>query len=98
MSNFKVTQDKKSSMLTEIGRFWTVAPVWIYGWLWNDAQSLKQYRIGAQLFLKVVRGIWRSHGLKNRRFLPEFSISGPELQSEFTYGFETMHEAWLSIK
>ena len=31
----------KSSILTQIGRFWTVTPVWIHQWLWNDAQSLK---------------------------------------------------------
>ena len=33
------------SMLTEaldyFGHFWTVTPVWIYQWLWNDTQSLK---------------------------------------------------------
>ena len=32
---------KKSSNLTQIGRFWTVTPVWIHQWLRNDAQSLK---------------------------------------------------------
>ena len=37
-SNFKVTRDKKSSILTQIGRFRT--PVWIYQWLRNYAQSL----------------------------------------------------------
>ena len=39
-SNFKVTRLKKSSILTQIGRFRTVTHVWIYQWLWNDAQSL----------------------------------------------------------
>ena len=29
------------SNLTQIGRFWTVTPVWIHKWLRNDAQSLK---------------------------------------------------------
>ena len=28
-SNFKVTRGKKSLILTRIGRFWTVTPVWI---------------------------------------------------------------------
>ena len=32
---------KKSSNLTQIGRFRTITPVWIHQWLWNDAQSLK---------------------------------------------------------
>ena len=35
----KVTRDKKSPILTQIGRFRTVTPVWIHQWLRNDAQS-----------------------------------------------------------
>ena len=31
---------KKLPILTRIGHFWTVTPVWIHWWLWNDAQSL----------------------------------------------------------
>ena len=31
---------KKLSILTQFGRFRIVTPVWIYQWLWNDAQSL----------------------------------------------------------
>ena len=53
---------KKSSILTQIGRFRTVTPVWIHQWLWNDAQSLKQHKRGALLFLKVICQISRSHG------------------------------------
>ena len=37
----KVTRLKKSSILTQIGRFRTVTPVWIRQWLRSDAQSLK---------------------------------------------------------
>ena len=40
-SKVKVARDKKSPILTQIGRFRTVTPVWIYQWLRNDAQSLK---------------------------------------------------------
>ena len=40
-SKVKVTWDKKSQILAQIGRFQTVTPVWIYQWLQNDAQSLK---------------------------------------------------------
>ena len=36
-SNFKVTRLKKSSNLTQIGRFRTVNPVWIHQWLRNYA-------------------------------------------------------------
>ena len=40
LSNFKVTWDRKSPILTRIVRFQTVTPVWIHRWLWNDAQCL----------------------------------------------------------
>ena len=40
-SKVKVTQDKKSPILTQIERFRTVTPLWIHRWLWNDALSLK---------------------------------------------------------
>ena len=52
LSNFEVTGDKKSPILTQIEHFRTVTPVWIRRWLWNDAQSLKYYRGGALLFLR----------------------------------------------
>ena len=39
-SNFKVTWGKRSSILTQIGCFQTVNPVWIHWWLWNAARSL----------------------------------------------------------
>ena len=55
---------KKASILTQIGRFRTVTPVWIHQWLRNDAQSLKYHGRGALLFLKVIRHISRSHGTK----------------------------------
>ena len=38
-SNFKVTLDKKLSILTQIGCFRTITPVWIHWWIWNDAQT-----------------------------------------------------------
>ena len=83
---FKVTRQisrshgtKKSPILTRIGRFWTVTPVWIHRWLCNDAQSLKWHRRGAQLFFRVIHQIPRSHEQKkkkNRRFWPESGVSG----------------------
>ena len=36
-SNFKVARLKQSSILTQIGRFRTVTPVWIHQWLRNVA-------------------------------------------------------------
>ena len=67
---------KKTLILTQIWRFWTVTPVWIQWSLWNDVQSLKQHRIGALLFFKVICRISSSHGTKNCRFWPELSVSG----------------------
>ena len=34
-SHFKVTRLKESPILTQIGRFWTVIPVWIHQWLYE---------------------------------------------------------------
>ena len=52
------------SILTQIGSFRTLTPVWIHQWLWNDAESLRQHRKGALLFFKVIRQISRSHRTK----------------------------------
>ena len=41
LSSLKFVQDKQSPILTRIGRFRTVNPVWIDQWLWNDTRSLK---------------------------------------------------------
>ena len=98
LSNFKVSLDKKPSILTQIGRFRTITLVWIHWWLWNDAQSLKQHRRGALSFFKVIRQISRSHGTKNRQFWPELSVSGLQLRFEFTNGFEMMLKAWCNIE
>ena len=64
---------QKLPILTRIECFRTVTAVWIHRWLWNDAQGLMQYRRGALLFFEVINQIWRSHGLKNRRFESNFS-------------------------
>ena len=71
-SKAKVTEVK-----TQLSRFWTVTPVWIHGWLWNDAQSLKQHRRCALLFFKVIRQISRSHGTKKSSiFYPNLAFPG----------------------
>ena len=59
---------KITDVMTVFSQFWTLTPVWIHIWRWNDAQSLKQHRRGALLFFKVIRQILRSHGTKNCRF------------------------------
>ena len=52
---------KVTEVMTPFSHFRTVAPVWIYIWQWNDAQSLMLLRRGALLFSKVIRQISRSH-------------------------------------
>ena len=42
--------------------------------------------------------ISRSHGSKNRRFLPKLGVSGLNLQFGITDGYEMMHKAWSSIE
>ena len=67
---------KVTDVTTQLNRFRTVTPVWIHIWRWNDAYSLIVLRIGALLFLKVIRQISRSHGSKNRRIWPRLGVSG----------------------
>ena len=55
---------KKSSNLTQIGRFRAVTPVWIHWWIWNNTQSLMLYGRRALLFVGVIHQISRSHGRK----------------------------------
>ena len=69
-SNFKVTWLKNLPILTYIGRFRTVTPIWIHQWLWNDSQSLKQHRRCAILFFKVIRQFSMSCGTKIAKFGP----------------------------
>ena len=67
---------KVTEVTTQLNRFWTVTPVWIHIWWWNDAYSLIVLRKGALLFLKVIRQIPRSHGSKNCRIWPRLGVSG----------------------
>ena len=55
---------QNSSILTKIGRFRTVTPVWINLWLQNDAQRLKQHRRGALILFKVIRQNFKVTGGK----------------------------------
>ena len=67
---------KVTEVTTQLDRFRTVTPVWIYIWWWNDAYSLMLLRRGALLFFKVIRQISRSHSSKNRRVWPRLGVSG----------------------
>ena len=87
-----------SSICTQIGHFRTVAQVRIHWWLWNDAQSLKQNRIGALLFLKSSIKCPGHAGQNSSIFVPELSVLGLSLQFELTDGFEMMRKTWCSIE
>ena len=54
-------------------------------------------RLGEVLF-KLICQISRFHRTTNRRFWPNFGISGLQLQFEFTDGYEMMHKVWSSIE
>ena len=87
---------KVTEVMTLLYRFWTVTPVWIHIWQWNDAQSLMLLRRGALLFFKVIRQISRSCRTKNHQFWAALRVSGLQLKFDFTHGFEMMHKAWCS--
>ena len=89
---------KVTEVNTQLNRFWTVTPVWIHIWWWNDAYSLMMLRRGALLFLKVICQISRSHGFKKRQIWPRLGVSGLKLQFEFTNSYEMMHKAWSNIE
>ena len=93
--NVKVTQDKNTPILTQIGCFRIVTPVWIHPRRWHDAHSLKQHRRGVLLFFEVIREISRSLGTKNGRFWPQLSISRLQLQFIAFEHFE-IEPQWLS--
>ena len=67
---------KVTEVTAQLNRFWTVTPVWIHIWWWNDAYSLILLRRGALLVFKVICQISRSHGSKNRRIWPRLVVSG----------------------
>ena len=65
-----------SPISTRTERFWTVNPVWIHQWIWNNAQSLMYYRRSALFFFEVIHQISRSQGRKNWRFESNLRILG----------------------
>ena len=39
-----------------------------------------------------------SQGSQNRQFNPYFSVSGCQIQSKSSYGYEMMHKTWRGIE
>ena len=79
--------------MTKIGRFRTVTPLWIHWWLWNDAQSWKQYRRVALLFSKVIRQISRSYGTKIADFAPNWAL----FQSHTGWKNDDLNMIWVGL-
>ena len=67
---------KVTEVTTQLSRFWTVTPVWIHIWWWNDIYSLMLLGRGALLFFKVIRQSSRSHGAKNHGIWSRLGVSG----------------------
>ena len=86
-ANFKVTRDKTSLIFTQIGRFRIISQ--------SQLSNPSDLPCSRSFFFHWIS---RSHGAKNRRFWPELSISGQQLQFEFTEGFEMMHKAWCNVQ
>ena len=53
---------KVTEVMTPFSHFWTITPVWIHIWWWNDAQSLQLLRRGVLLFLNAICQISKAHG------------------------------------
>ena len=90
------TGQKISPILTRIGRFPTVTPIWIHPWLWNDAQSLLCIEEVTYCFP------WSSMEFKGHTgqkllILTRIGRFWTVTLFEFTDGFEMMHKAWHSI-
>ena len=96
LSNFKVTRLKKIANFYQNWAFRTVTPVWIYWWLWNDAQSLKQHKRGALWFSRPFVKFQGHRGHKIADFDPNWAF--PDCKFEFNDGFEMMHKVWRGIE
>ena len=87
-SNFKVTQDNKSPILTQIERFRTITPVWIHRWIWNDTQSLVWWRRAALLLFMSSKfqahSGWKIDDLNPIWLLGRSQLSNPSDSPYFT--------------
>ena len=64
---------KVTEVMTPLGRFRTVTPVWIHRWLRNFAQSLNKQRRGALLFSSSSVK-FQGHTGKKRKLWPKLMI------------------------
>ena len=79
-SNFKVTRDKTSPNLTQIGRFRTKGRSQL-----SNPSDLPCSRSSVKFQGRAAK--------KNRRFRPKLSVSILQLKFEFTNGYQMLHKA-----
>ena len=84
-SNFKVTRDKTSPILTQIGRFRTIGRSQL-----SNPSDLPCSRSSVKFQGHTAK--------KNRWFWPKLGVSGLKLKLECTNGYEMMHKAWSNIE
>ena len=85
-SNFKVTRDKKSPILTQIGRFRTKGR--------SQLSNPSDLPCFSRSFIKFQGHV----GQKIANFLPELRVSGLQLKFDLSDGFEMRHIAWCGIE
>ena len=86
------------NILSQIGYFLTVTPVWIQWWLQNDAQSLKCHRRYALLFWGPSVKFQAHTGHKINDFDPNCAFPLCSSSLIFIDGYGMMHRAWSSIE
>ena len=64
----------------QLNRFWTVTPVWIHIWWWNDTYSLMLLGRGALLFFKVIHQISRSQLMFGKMVYAPLFGSSPNIR------------------
>ena len=71
---------KVTEVTTQLNRFWTVTPVWIHIWWWNDTYSLMLLGRGALLFFKVIHQISRSQLMFGKMVYAPLFGSSPNIR------------------
>ena len=73
---------------------WNEKSMFLPNWIFLDCNS----KFSTLLLLKVIGQISKSHRPKTRWFCPELSVSGLQLQFDFTDGYNIMHNVMTLTK
>ena len=88
---------KPSEVKTQLSHFWTLTPVWIHPWRWNEAKSLMQNRRGALLFFKVICQNSRSQRLKSQWIESNLRKITRPVEAIKSLRFALFNMIWLSL-